>query len=119
MAVKQVGQTVKIVRDEDGDVLGWRGEGEPPVQLELLGQSVEGSAEVRFVTVSMVGGKLYAHEEEAELDILMLVGIENVSVILLYKEVGNGGDETFAVRAVDEENGGLGHGSALIRAFFR
>ncbi len=74
---------------------------------------------MRFVAVSVVGGKLDAHEEEAKLDILMLVGVEDIGVVLLHKKIGNGGDETFAVGAVDEENGGLGHGAALIRAFFR
>lgn len=65
----------------------------------------------------VVGGELDTHEEEAELDVLMLVGIENVGVVLLHEEVGDGGDEAFTVGAVNEKNGGLGHGAALIRAF--
>jgi hypothetical protein len=119
MAVEQVGQAVEIVGDEDGDVAGRSGEGEAPVHLELLGERGEGGAEVRFIAMGVVGGELDTHEEEAELDVLMLVGIEDVRVALLHEKVGDGGDETFTVGAVDEKNGGLGHGVALIRAFFR
>jgi hypothetical protein len=72
-----------------------------------------------FVAGDVVGGERDAHEEETKLDILMLIGVENIGVVLLHQKVGNGGDETFAVGTVDEKNGGFGHGSNLIRAFFK
>ena len=72
-----------------------------------------------LVATGVVGSKLDAHEEETQLDVLMLVGVENVGVVLLNEEVGDGGNETFAVGAVDEKNGSLGHSAELIRAFFR
>jgi hypothetical protein len=43
----------------------------------------------------------------------MLVGIENVGVVLLNEEVGDGGDEAFAIGAVDKKNGGFGHGADI------
>ncbi len=113
VAVEQVGEAVEIVGDKDGDVLGRGGEGESPVHSELLGQGREGGVEVRFIAIGVVGGELDAHEEEAKLDVLVLVGVEDVGVVLLNQEVGDGGDETFAVGAVDEKNGGLGHGSVI------
>jgi hypothetical protein len=119
VAMKKVGQAVEIVGDEDGDVSGRGGEGEAPVHAELLGQWGEGSMKACFIAEKIVGGELDAHEEESKLHVLMLVGVEDVGVVLMNKEVGDGGDETFAVGAVNEENGGTGHGVGLIRAFFR
>ena len=119
VAVEQVGEAVEVVRDEDGDVLRRGGEGETPVHAGTARPAARrrrGSALRRKSDV--VGGELDAHEEEAKLDVLVLVGVEDVGVVLLDEEVGDGGDETFAVRAVDEKNGGLGHGAELIRAFF-
>lgn len=122
VAVEQVGQAVEVMGDEDGDVLGRSGEGEAPVHPELLGQWREGCEECRFVTLKIVGGELDTHEEESKLYILVLIGVEDVGVVLLNQKVGDRGDEAFAVGAVDEENGGLGHrgtkeSAELIRAF--
>jgi hypothetical protein len=113
VAVKQIGEAVKIVGDEDGDPLGWSREGEAPVHLQLLGKRGKGSMEVRFVAMGIVGGELDAHEKEAKLDILMLVGVEDVGVVLVNEEVGDGGDEAFTIGAVDEKNSGLGHGADI------
>ena len=107
---------MKVVRDEDSDVLRRGGECEAPVHLELLGQRREGGVEVRFVAASVVGGKLDAHKKETKLYVLVLVGVEDVGVAMPDEKVGYGGDETFAVGAVDEKNGGLGHGAELIKA---
>lgn len=109
VAVEQVGEAVEVVGDEDGDVLTRGGKGETPVHLQLPGEWGKGSMEVCFVAIGLVGGELDAHEEEAKLDVLVLVGIEDVGVVLLNEEVGNGGDETFAVGAVDEKNSSLRH----------
>ena len=116
MAVEQVGQAVKVMRDEDGNVLRRSGEGEAPIHLELLGQRREGRVEVGFIAVDVVGGELDTHEEEAKFDVLVLIGIEDVGVALLNEKVGDSGDETFTVWAVDEENGGLGHSAESIKA---
>jgi hypothetical protein len=75
-----------------------------------------------FVAVEVVGGELDTHEEETKLHILVLIGVEDVGVVLLNQKVGDGGDKAFAVGAVDEENGGLGHrgtneSAEFIRAF--
>src|SRR5262249_39160407 len=48
------------------------------------------------------------HEEEAQLVILMLVGVKNVGAALV-KQAGDAGDESLAVGAVDQENCGVFH----------
>ncbi|HEV2710308.1 MAG TPA: hypothetical protein VGU67_08860 [Edaphobacter sp.] len=73
--------------------------------------------EVHFIAANVVRSELDAHEEEAKFHILMLIGVQNIGVVLLDEKVGDGGDETFAVGAVNEKNGYLGHGDELIKAF--
>ena len=60
-----------------------------------------------------VGGELDAHEEEAELDILMLVGVEDVDVVASDEKIHDGGDDSLAVGTVDEQDGDLGIGHCL------
>ena len=62
-----------------------------------------------------VGGELDTHEEEAKLDILMLVGVEDVDVVTLDEKVDYGGDDSLAVGTVDEQDGDLGIGHGLQR----
>src|ERR1035437_4617293 len=65
--------------------------------------------------VLRAASELGAHEEERGFDILVLVGVEDVDVVLIDEEVDDGDDDAFAVRAVDEQDGGLGggHGSRI------
>jgi len=103
---------VVILRDEEGDVLLRLGELDAPVHLEVARDGRKGGAECGFAEACGVGGELDAHEEEAKLDILMLVGVEDVDVVTLDEEVDDGGDDSLAVRTVDEEDCdfGIGHG---------
>ena len=78
VAQQQVGQAVQILRDEERDVLLSVGELDAPVHLELARDGVEGRAKCGFAEASGVGGELDADEEEAELDVLMLVGVQDV-----------------------------------------
>ena len=52
-----------------------------PVHLELARDGREGGAECGLVETGGIGGELDAHEEEAEFDILVLVGVEDVDVV--------------------------------------
>src|SRR5450631_450933 len=109
MAVEQVGQAVEILRNEEGDVLGGVGELDAPVHAELCSDRLEGSAESGLVEVGCVGGELHAHEKEGGLDILMLVGVQDVDVVALYQEVNDGDNDALAVRAVDQKDCSFAH----------
>jgi hypothetical protein len=87
VAMEQVGEAVRVLRDEEGDVLEVVGELDAPVHAELLGDGREGGAEGGLVEAGRVGGELDAHEEEAELDVLVLVGVEDVDVVLLTRKL--------------------------------
>jgi len=108
MAVEQIDQAVRVLRDEEGDILHVVGELDAPVHAELSGDGGKGGAEGGLVEAGRVGGELDAHEEEGELDILMLVGVEDVDVVGLDQEVDDSDDDALAVRAVDEQDGGFG-----------
>jgi hypothetical protein len=58
--------------------------------------------------VEALEGPFGAHEEEAGLVVLMLIGKQNVGAVAV-EEAGDGGDETFPVGSVDEEGGGVLH----------
>ena len=64
--------------------------------------------------VALRQARLEQQAMEAKLDILMLVGVEDVDVVALDQEVDDGGDDSLAVGAVDEQDGDLwiriGHG---------
>jgi hypothetical protein len=53
-----------------------------------------------------------AHEEQAQLVVLVLVGMQNVCTMLV-EQPRNAGHESFAIRAIDEQNSGVFH------SFFR
>ena len=53
-----------------------------------------------------LGRKLHTHEEKRKLDILMLIGIEDVDVVILNKKIDDGDDNALTVGAIDEEYGG-------------
>ena len=97
-----------ILRDEEGDVLLGVGELDAPVHLEVAGDGLEGRAECGFGEAGGFGGELDAHEEEAKLDILMLVGVEDVDVVTRDEEVDDGGDDSLAVGTIDEQDCGFG-----------
>ena len=86
------------------------GEFDAPVHGELSGGGIEGCVEAVLIEVLDFGRELDAHEEEAEFDVLMLVGVEDVDVVVLDEEGHDRGDDAFAVGTVDEEGGGSGGG---------
>ncbi len=108
VAMEEVGEAVRVLRDEEGDVLELVGELDAPVHAELLGDGLEGGAEGGLVEVGGVGRELHAHEEEAELVVLMLVGVENVGAALV-EQRRDAGHQALLIRAVDEQNGGIFH----------
>ena len=107
VAQQQVREAVQILRDEEGDVLRGGCELDAPVHLEF-GRWARRPRGMRLREACGVGGELDADKEEAKLDVLMLVGVEDVDVVALDQEIDDGGDDSLAVGTVDEEDGDLG-----------
>ena len=104
---------MQVLGYKDSDLLRNVGEVDAPVHGVLLGDRREDGAETGLVATRGVGHEFDAHKKEAEGSVLVLIGIEDVDVVTLHKEVGDRGDKAFAVRAVDQKDSGLGHGSML------
>ncbi len=109
VAMEQVCQAMQIMRTKNSHVLRGVGKFQLPVQRMPLGQRRERRAELCFVKILFVGRKLDPHEEQAQLHILMLIGIQNIGVIFLNQEVGDGGDQAFAVRTINKQNRSFRH----------
>src|SRR5665213_4412474 len=101
---------MQVLRGEDRDVARHVGELDAPVHAELLRQRFEGGAEGGPVEAGGLGREFHTHEEESQFHILMLVGIEDVDVVVLDEKIDDGDDDALAVGAIDKEYGGPGHG---------
>src|SRR5439155_14347003 len=53
-----------------------------------------------------------AHQKQTALGVLMLVGVQDVRVVAVQK-IGDRRDDPFAVRTIDQEDGGVFHRQAL------
>jgi hypothetical protein len=79
-----------------------------------------GEITIAEINVEVFGIELDTHEEETGLFVGVFVGVQDVAVVAV-DEVGDGGDFALAVRAGDEEDGGILHtleGSAVSGLFF-
>ena len=63
------------------------------------------SAAVQIETVKI---PFHAHQEERLGGILVLVGVQDVGLVGIQK-IGDGSHETLAIRASDQQNGGVPH----------
>ena len=72
-----------------------------------------GEVRLRKIDVEVFGIELHAHQEEAGLLVGVLIGVQNVAVVPV-DEVGDGGDFAFAVRAGDQQDGGVLHASKYL-----
>ena len=68
----------------------------------------EGGVESGIVQVKILHVPFDAHEEEPQVVILMLIGVQYIRSVGV-KKAGDSGDESFLIRAVDEENGRIRH----------
>src|ERR1035441_3228255 len=97
-----------LLRNEDGH--SWpRGRvGQLPLHLEGLGKHRKFCAESRVVKGKILEIPLHAHEEEAEIGVLMLIGMQDVGAVPV-QETGNAGYDALAVGAVNQKNSGIWH----------
>ena len=132
-AVQQIGHAVQILRTEEGharqrgaggqlpahvQLRGQRGKGGPKaLQIEasrrrrdrgrLLGRDAAGLC-VRKTGTAVRQAPLDAHEEEAQFVVLVLVGVEDVGAAFI-EQRRDARHQALAVRAIDEQNGGIFH----------
>ena len=81
---------------------------QPPLHLKAVGQGLEALTESSIVQGEIRQVPFDAHEEEAEIVVLVLIGVENIGSPIVQK-TGDRGDNSFAVGAMDQENGGVRH----------
>jgi hypothetical protein len=105
-AVEQIGQTVQIPGYEDRHPRGLRHQAEAPAHLESGGQGLELFAKPKQVERLQL--PLHPHEKELGFGVLMLIGVGDVGAVLV-EQVGDARHQAFAVRTIDEENGGIPH----------
>ena len=107
-ALEQVGHAMQVLRAEERDA-GLVSGCELPAHAELYRKGREGRLEgFKIKSVEAVERPLDAHEEEALFVVLVLVCVENIGAALI-EQAGDTGNQAFAIRAVDEKNGGSGH----------
>ena len=109
MPVEQVDQAVVVLRDEERDAVRQRSDRSSRQRIcEALGDRGELARELVEVEVEVGEVPLDAHEEQAALGVLVLVGVQDVGVVAV-EELADGGDDPLAVGAVDEQDGGVLH----------
>jgi hypothetical protein len=97
-----------ILRNEDGDARAVGSVGEPPVHLEVAGDGSEALGKLSEVKIEIRGIELDPSQKEVGFLVSMLIGEQDVSVVAK-DEVGNRSDDSFAVGAGDEKDGGVEH----------
>src|SRR5262249_44805602 len=88
---------------------------DPPAHREALGDRGELAGEVVEVEGEPGQLPLDAHEEQAALRVLVLVGVQDVAVVPV-EELADGGDDPLAVGAVDQQDGRALHGTPWVPA---
>ncbi len=101
---------MQMLGDKQRDIRGFVAVFEAPIHIEFGSQGSKCGAALSLVEVEsarcVIQGELDAHEEEAKLVVLMLVGVQDIGV-MLEQEIGDGRDNSFAVGAIDEQDSGL------------
>jgi hypothetical protein len=110
MAVEQIDQAVIKLRHEQGDAVRAIRPLDTPAHLKAFANDCELVGEVVEAEVEPSEVPLDAHQEQAALGVLVLVRVQDVGVVSI-QELGDGGDNPFAVGAVDQQDAGLRHGA--------
>src|SRR5271169_208282 len=97
-----------ILRNENGYTWAVGRMGEPPVHLKVAGDGSEALGKLSKGKIKIGGIELDSRQKEIGFLVSMLVGEQDVAVVAK-DEVGNRGDDSFAVGAVDEKDGGSLH----------
>ena len=123
-AVQQVGHAMEVLRTEERDTGTQGARTQSPTHGQLRGQLRKLDSEFlqiedRRRSVGLLCGiftkaPLDAHEEEAEIVILVLIGVQDVCSVLV-EQPGHTRHQPFTVRAIDEKNGRILHAAFSLR----
>ena len=102
-AMQQVCDAVQVLRAEERDPRFLVHAAKLPAHVQFFGERREGLGEVGNIGTAIFHCPLDAHEKQAQLMILMLIGMEDVGALLVEK-AGDARYQAFLVWAVDEEN---------------
>lgn len=115
VAVQQVGVAVKILRNEYRHAYDGGGKFQTPVhaqsrrdRLKMRAESIDGETFER---------PFHPHEKQAGLMVLMLIGMNDVGPMFI-EHARNRCYQTFTVRAIDQQDGGVIHARELSMAFY-
>jgi hypothetical protein len=109
VAVEKILQAVVILRNEDGNAGATGGMGEPPVHLEVVRDGSKVLGKLGKIKIKVGRVELHSCKKEIGFGISMLIVEQDVAVVAK-DEIGNGGNDSFAVGAGDEKDGGVVHG---------
>jgi len=98
MPVQKIGQTVQLLRDENGHPRRCLRQFEAPPHVEFSREILELRFEGREVEI--LEPPLDPHEKELRFVILMLVGVDDVRAAFV-EQHRDAGDEALPIRAVD------------------
>jgi hypothetical protein len=108
VAVKQVLQTMVIFRDENGDARPVGRVGEPPAHLEVAGYGSKFFLKTSQVKIEVCRVKLNSSKKKIRFLIPMLI-VEKYVAVMAEDEIGDRCNNSLAVGAGDEKNGGVLH----------
>jgi hypothetical protein len=108
VAIEEILQAMVILRNEDGYAWAAAGVGEPPVHLEVAGNGSEALGKLGQVKIKVRRVELDSGQKKIGFLVSVLIGEQDVAVVAKDK-IGNRGDDSFAVGAGDEKDGGVGH----------
>jgi hypothetical protein len=94
--IEQVDETMLIVRDQQRYRDLSLSENDLPVDLQPFRQWGELLPELQFIKIEIAQRPFDTHEEEAQLSILVLVGVKDISTVF-EEEIGNGRDQSLAI----------------------
>ena len=90
--------------------------GDAPVHLEVAGYGSKVFGELGEVKIKVGRVELHSCKKDGFL-VSMLIVEEDVAVVA-EDEIGDGGNDSFAVGAGDEKDGGVGHGGLPVQPIF-
>ena len=109
VAVEQIGQAMIEFRYEYGQTRLAARFGEPPDHPEAVRDGSESRGEVGQIEAEVRQFPFHPHQEQFQLGILMLVGMQDIGVVRQQK-IGDGGDQPSLVGAGNQQDGGMTHG---------
>ena len=110
LSLQDIHQAVKVLRHEDGDPGNVRHQLQAPVHPKFRGRGLEFGPEC--VQVESIQRPFDAHKEQAGFVVLMLIGMYDVGAVSI-EQAGDGRDQAFTVRTIDQENRRIPHGSEV------